>query len=102
MLEKIVENDKKVIIFGHMNLNVGRKCKNVTSYLNTIDHYNLCQLINEPTRVNCKSKTIIDHLITNRNGVKWQIIKESPTDHFMIEAIVNCRNIKVKNVKKKK
>lgn len=73
------------IIIGDMNINVGKKSKNVKKYLSVIDQLNLMQHVNIPTRVCKKSSTIIDHILSNEEKISWNVNVESPTDHSLIE-----------------
>jgi hypothetical protein len=84
-----------------VNLNILRKSKNTTKYNQLLKEYDLQQLINVPTRIKGVSMTTIDHVVTNRNDIGVEILKNSPTDHFMIQmkfgnaTSINARREKV-------
>jgi hypothetical protein len=99
IMEYMCVPGKRVVIIGDMNINIARKCKNAKKYLTVINNHNLYQLINAPTRVTDKSKSIIDHIISNDKYLFTEIIKESPTDHYML--LINMlANRKLKKVSK--
>lgn len=95
MCDETINLATRNIIFGDMNINVGRKSKNVKKYLNVLENHNLYQCVNLPTRVTKKSATIIDHIISNVEQINWNINVESPTDHFLVEVSLSQRKKKI-------
>jgi hypothetical protein len=88
------------IIFGDMNINTARKAKNVKKYLSVLSNHNVEQCVNQPTRVNKKSATIIDHILTNVSDLNWCVNVESPSDHFKLE--ITIKNKKAQIVDRRK
>lgn len=87
-IEKYVKSDSNVIAVGDININLARKSKTGDEYLNAIREFGLKQIVKDFTRVDVKKKTatLIDHILTNVNGLKYLINKEEKiSDHFMIE-----------------
>lgn len=70
-IEKFVKSDDEIIAIGDININVARKSNTSDKYYNLISSFGLKQLIKEYTRedIKRKSRTIIDHVITNMNGI---------------------------------
>lgn len=86
--------ESRNIIFGDMNLNVGKKSKNVKKYLSAIENHGLQQCVNLPTRVTTKSSTVIDHILTNIEKINWNLNTDSPVDHYMLEIFINSQKRK--------
>lgn len=88
----VVDN---LIIMGDLNINMFNLNSNATvQFLELIGTYNLSQLVNEPTRINNISTTLIDLIITNNNNLISDIgctDLHDLTDH----RLVFC-NLKVK------
>ena len=66
----------------------------VKQYTDMLDSFNLHQLVKIPTRVTSKSKTLIDHIITNMpNRITYTSVLPCPTisDHDAPYACVNIR-----------
>ena len=67
LVNTIDKENKESIIIGDTNCDFLTPSYSHTKQLKTLlTKYELTQLINEPTRVTASSKTIIDHIITNR------------------------------------
>lgn len=99
--EEIIDDDDKNVIVGDFNIDVSKNHKNCKRYLECIAPHNLKQIVDEPTRINetRRTQTIIDHILTNSNDIRFSINKEETvTDHFMLE--IKC-NIIVKKEKQK-
>ena len=63
----IDSEDKETIYLGDTNCDMLDFANNDTKHLiNIFTKYNLIQLIKSPTRTTATTKTIIDHIITNR------------------------------------
>jgi endonuclease/exonuclease/phosphatase family metal-dependent hydrolase len=66
----------------------------VRRYTNMLDSFNLQQLVQIPTHVTPKSKTLIDHIITNMpSRITYTSVLPCPTvsDHDAPYACVNVR-----------
>ena len=91
-LVKDVDNeDKEIHILGDLNCNMLKAIsdyptKNLKQVFET---YQLCQTINEPTRITSSTSTLIDHHVTNseENVVKSGVIHLGISDHSLIYAI---------------
>ena len=103
-IEKFVKSDDEIIAVGDININVARKSLTSDKYNNLISSFGLKQIIKEYTREDLKRKTrtIIDHVITNVNGVKCVINKSDKiSDHYLIEIYLNKRIMKCNIVETK-
>lgn len=100
--DESINLETRNLIFGDMNLNVGRKTKNMKKYLATVENHGLYQCINQPTRVTKKSSTTIDHILTNVEKLNWIINSKSPVDHYLIEVILNSEKLKMIDKRKVK
>lgn len=78
---------KNIIILGDMNINLLDLDKeDVINYLDILESNDLCNVIDQPTRIQKNCATLIDHvLITNKLVQKHKayIIKSDISDHFM-------------------
>lgn len=100
ILEDAINPTTRFILFGDMNINVARNVKNVKKYMQCVKNHNVEQCVNKPTRVNKKSSTIIDHIISNVYDLNWSVNIESPSDHYRLE--VSIKNRKDRNVDRRK
>ena len=71
---------------------------NDTKHLNLLTKYNLIQMIKSPTRTTATTKTIIDHIITNRpeSVSKNGVLASGISDHDVIFLTKNMRLPKLK------
>lgn len=101
--DKFTKDESDIICVGDINLNVAVKTENVKKYINTFKALGLKQLIKEYTREDKKGpRTVIDHVLTNLNGVKYLINKEEKiADHHLIEIYIKNRRMLKKDVNKK-
>lgn len=84
--EKNLKANINTIVVGDMNIDVAKQNNDVNKYLMLIKQFGMNQIINEYTRESKNSKTIIDHVLCNRNEIAYKINKtDSNSDHFMIE-----------------
>ena len=62
----------------------------VSQYLTILETHGFSQEIESPTRVTCKSITLIDHIIHNSDWeVDAKVEKVSVSDHFAITVQIN-------------
>jgi len=104
----------ELFILGDINICLIHKmsllCRN---YNNMLNLFNLKQLIKEPTRITCNSKTIIDHIVVNceENVSQSGVIHIGLSDHFLTyctrkigkKSNFNCKDenkIKIRSTKK--
>lgn len=68
-----------VVICGDININLydWKKNKEVNEYLNILAGNEFYSLINEPTRIDHNSETIIDHIFLKTRNINPQIISGS-------------------------
>ena len=99
LVNAIDKENKESIIIGDTNCDLLTPSYIHTKQLKTLlTKYELTQLINEPTRVTASSKTIIDHIITNR----IQYVSDSGvlpcgmSDHDVIYMVKRLRMPKLK------
>ena len=95
----IDSEDKETIYLGDTNCDMLDFANNDTKHLiNILTKYNLIQLIKSPTRTTATTKTIIDHIITNRpesvseNGV----LASGISDHDVVFLTKHMRLPKLK------
>jgi hypothetical protein len=81
---------RRLTIVGDINLNTLRMTKNIRKYYQLLNEYDLEQIVDAPTRMKGMSISTIDHVVTNKKDVVVEILKNSPTDHFMLQ--VKFRN----------
>jgi exonuclease III len=101
--EKFLKLENEILCVGDININVVFKLPAAMKYLNLMNSLGLKQIIKEYTREDKKgAKTIIDHVLTNFDGVKYVINKKARiSDHHLIEIYLNKRSMlrKVENKK---
>ena len=73
-----------ITVMGDFNINLLKKDADSESWSKTMENYQLCQLIDEPTRVTDTSKSLIDHIFTtNPSKVRCtKIPKIGISDHY--------------------
>ena len=93
-LKKLKEADstyQEYYILGDLNCDLlsSQTSSHSSKLINLLNNYQLFQLIEEPTRVTEKNKTLIDHFITNyKEGLThYGVITTSFSDHNLIFAI---------------
>ena len=91
--------DKESIILGDFNCDIleNNHKGQITLELNFITNlYQYQQLIDEPTRETIHSKTLIDHLYSNKkeNIVLAEVSKISISDHYLIFGIKRFPSVK--------
>jgi hypothetical protein len=85
-LEKLVHSNRRIVLIGDTNINLTKVGASQTRYLEILHHYELNQLISDPTRIQPNSQTLIDHILAT-STVKGDHIFNSDTflsDHNMI------------------
>jgi hypothetical protein len=106
IMEKEFEklNNQNQIIIGDFNMDLKQNNEITKSYRDLLKVNNLINLINKPTRITKDSKTLIDHLYTNKpqNILNIQNYNFDITDHNIIEFKIENRNKKVNNNNKPK
>ena len=94
MLEKILMDDKELIILGDFNVDY---CSNPNSSIHSLEClFSLHQLVNKPTRVTINSSTCIDLILTTmpENHSVCDVGQISLSDHYMV---FTCVDIDAKN-----
>ena len=92
LLQYIDLEDKESIILGDLNCNLISEDTNDcnTNELKFVTNLYKCrQLIQEPTRVTSKTKSVLDHLFTNKpeNIVLTGVSKITISDHYLIYGV---------------
>ena len=91
--------DKETIYLGDTNCDMLDFGNNDTKHLiKLLTKYNLTQMIKSPTRTTATTKTIIDHIITNRpeSVSKNGVLASGISDHDVIFLTKNMRLPKLK------
>ena len=87
MFSIIEAEEKESIYLGDTNCDMLDLTNNDTKNLKRLlTKFNLAQLIKSPTRMTTTSKTIIDHIITNRSGAvsKSGVLACGISDHDVV------------------
>ena len=84
MTENAYNEGKEMIIMGDFNIDLLKPDSVPTRWSRLIDAYNTTQLIQEPTRIQGDSETLIDHMyVTNPEHVRTsKVPKIDISDHF--------------------
>ena len=92
-LEKVfkVIGDDKLILAGDMNIDTSNKSNTTKRYLEKLMEHNLFQKTGAFTRITAKTKSILDHVITNFNDLKTLVSHFCVADH---QAVVACWGLK--------
>ena len=90
--------DKEIIYLGDTNCDMLDFANNDTKHLIQLLKYNLTQTIKSPTRTTATTKTIIDHIITNRpeSLSKNGVLASGISDHDDMFFAKNMRLPKLK------
>ena len=99
LLQCIDIDDKESIILGDLNCNLISEDKNdsnIDELKFVTNMYQYEQLIREPTRVKRKTKSLIDHLFTNKseNFVLMGVSKITISDHYLIYGVRKFPSLK--------
>ena len=82
LFEHLSNTQYTYIIQGDTNIDYYSKSLISLRYLHLLNSYGLTQLVHIPTRVTSTSKTVIDHVITNkRNEIKLLVLENNFSDH---------------------
>ena len=104
LVNTIDKENKESIIIGDTNCDLLTPSYSHTKQLKTLlTKYELTQLINEPTRITASSKTIIDHIITNRIQYVSDsgVIRCGMSDHDVVYMVKCLRMpLRVRNYKR--
>lgn len=91
-LENVINHNKQNFIFGDCNIDVKSNEFYSVKLKQLIADNRLVQIVDDHTRVTCNSKSLIDVLITNSKGIRYEIVKEHQiSDHYMISASINSK-----------
>ena len=100
-VDKIISEDKELILMGDMNCNMlAKPLDNTTKHTKRIyGAFGLTLLIKEPTRTTSDTQTLIDHAITNKPDLisGSGVIPCGISDHDMIYIIRTARLPKIKS-----
>ena len=92
-LEKVLKatTNEQFILAGDMNIDTSNNSNTTKRYLEKIMEHNMYQKTVAFTRVTAKTKSILDHVITNINDLKTIVSHYCVADH---QAVVACWGIK--------
>ena len=92
-LLKILEISLPCFILGGFNIDLLNYNAVVSQYLTILERHGFAQEIESPTRVTCKSSTLIDHLKHNSDWeVDAKVEKVSISEHFAITVQIPVRS----------
>ena len=101
-LEKVFKaiGNEQLILAGDMNIDTSNKSNTTKRYLEKLMEHNMYQKTVAFTRVTAKTKSILDHVITNINDLKTIVSHFCVADHQAVIAswglktnkIINCEN----------
>ena len=77
-------NEYSFCIVGDMNIDLLKDSAEHRQYMSTVNGNGYAQLINEPTRITDKSKTLLDHVLIKKweeGIVRSGVINTTITDH---------------------
>ena len=79
----------EIIVLGDFNVDLKNASASTRWIKSVITPLGLSQLIKDPTRVEERSSTLIDHLYTNNtNNIRCSFVEEcSLSDHYIIVAV---------------
>jgi exonuclease III len=85
-LEQFETENKECIVFGDFNFDLLKDSGYPKAWADHMLSFNFTQLVTKPTRVSANSKTLIDHVFTNRpqNITETNIPSYSVSDHYPI------------------
>lgn len=88
---------KSFYIFGDLNEDLNSRPNRLSKI---IDNNKLCQLIDKPTRITEKSRTLLDVLITNNSSLvtSHEVLPLSIGDHELISAKLNLSKPKKERI----
>lgn len=86
-LEKLIEQQNRLVIVGDININLQDKnCKEYQRYIDTLSTYGYISCINDMTRIQGEQKSCIDHIFIHESIYTDQIkalnVETKITDHF--------------------
>ena len=85
ILHTLSETDDQFILGGDLNINWSNmKDHNTKKYSEVINRFHVNQLINEDTRITCKTRTCLDHIITSStlSIVQAKVLDIEIADHL--------------------
>jgi hypothetical protein len=95
----------EIYILGDFNICLLHKLSVLyKKYQNCLNMFNLKQIIDEPTRVTCTSKTLIDHVVVNSEEKISQsgVLPIGLSDHFLIyctwRKLVEIKAVTIKKI----
>ena len=88
-LEKVFKTigDEKLILAGDMNIDTSNTSNATKRYLEKLMEHNLFQKTGAFTRITAKTKSTLDHVVTNINDMKTLVTHFCIADH---QAVVAC------------
>ena len=91
----LTETDVQFVLGGDLNINLSNmNDHNTKKYSEVLDRFHVNQLINEDTRITCKTRTCLDHIITSSKLSKIQakVLDIEIADH--LSTITSWKKVK--------
>ena len=81
-----LRSDCETYLLGDFNIDCNSSHPLLKAYKQVLSIYDLVQIISEPTRITESSKSIIDHIVTNRreNLAQFGVVPMGLSDHMLI------------------
>ena len=82
------------MVLGDVNIDTSKINLDITKkYNDALASMGCCNLVNSFTRFDKKSRSILDHIITNydQNKIVYGVLSHAITDHLPVYAILRCR-----------
>ena len=94
MMDAVSIESKEIILLGDFNIDLSKANNQWTQ---TINYFNLYQLIESPTRITSSSQTIIDHIyVSNKNHILEACVPfYNCSDHFPVCLTWSKKGIKI-------
>ena len=88
-LEKVfkIMGDEKLILAGDMNIDTSNSSNATKRYLEKLMEHNLFQKTGAFTRITAKTKSTLDHVVTNINDLKTLVSHFCIADHQAVVAL---------------
>ena len=93
-LDSYCDQNIPVMVLGDVNIDTSKINLDITKkYNDALASMGCCNLVNSFTRFDKKSRSILDHIITNydQNKIVYGVLSHAITDHLPVYAILRCR-----------
>ena len=93
-LDSYCDQNIPIVVLGDVNIDTSKTNLTITKkYLDALASMGCCNLVKSYTRFEKKSRSILDHIITNyaENKIEHGVLLHTITDHLPVYAILKCR-----------